>query len=225
MEHSLKNFFFTLWSFTALIVLLGGSSCNETQKAKPEIKKNKNKKKKTLNNEKKEQKKEKLTLDQDEDVDSIAFLDELSSQKASDIETEIKRLIAMLEKEESLSQQQKNTEAYQTILFHQASEYLDQQQKESIAQIAKKVARSAAHGKKIILRGHSDLLETNENESQKLAERRALAVKDELIKLNIPAEKIQVTSVGVNEPIVFGFDRDHQELENQANRRVEILTT
>lgn len=209
---NLSNENLTFLALTAIVLILSGYSCNNN--------KNNSSVKKVQNS----LSQEKQNYSDSEEKDDADFLNDLSAQRSSDIELEIKKLVAMLEKEESLIEKKLPDNKYQTILFKQSSENLSNEQNQEINQIAKKVAKAVKSGKTVELRGHCDIFETDEENAFALAEKRALMVKDELIKQNIPAEKIKISSIGAREPVVFGFNSENQELENLANRRVEVWT-
>ena len=71
---------------------------------------------------------------------------------------------------------------------------------------------------KLLLVGHTDLI-GSENHNQNLSERRANAVKDEMVKSGIPAGRIQIKGEGSDYPLA---SNDQEEEGRELNRRVEF---
>ncbi len=162
--------------------------------------------------------------------EDIAFLDSLNSRKnpaSEDVEEQIKSLLAKLKAEEQLLSNNKDfDQPYQAILFDTASSCVSEDQLQVVQANVSELIEAAKNGEKIIIRGHADMLEHHdEAQITELAKKRADAVKAELISKGVPSETIEVKICGAKEPLVFGFNAEKQELENRANRRVEIWTT
>jgi outer membrane protein OmpA-like peptidoglycan-associated protein len=166
-------------------------------------------------------------LDGDSNIDDVAFLDNLSTEKALRAQQEIARLIAMIEEENrSLSKEQELAEQpYQTVLFEPGSSQLDEEQHFLVGENAQKISEAVKAGRTVIVRGHSDSIESNYSDAEafNLAQMRAETVKNEFVKAGIPEASVEVASIGKEEPIVYNFDKEQQE-RSLPNRRVEILT-
>jgi len=70
---------------------------------------------------------------------------------------------------------------------------------------------------RVIIYGHANSI-AGSDYNDRLADKRANAVKNYLIKKNIPAELMQVTGWGENDPV----DENWTHPGSQRNRRVEI---
>lgn len=227
----------------------------KAKQSKPKSKKKDSSKKNKKDDEKKESKKMKKSYkkdfddddddeDEDEDEDEkeideeeyetfnedIAFLDSLNSRKnpaSEDVEEQIKSLLAKLKAEEQLLSNNKDfDQPYQAIMFDTASSLVSEDQLQMVQANVSELIEAAKNGEKIIIRGHADMLEHHdEAQITELAKKRADAVKAELISKGVPSETIEVKICGAKEPLVFGFNAEKQDLENRANRRVEIWTT
>ena len=176
---------------------------------------------------KKEKSRKYNDFDEDNNVDDVAFLDTLSTEKALQAQQEIARLIAMIEEEnKSLGKEQEFAEQpYQTVLFEPGSAQLDEEQNLLVGENAQKISEAVKAGRTVIVRGHSDSIESNYSDAEafNLAQLRAEAVKQEFVKAGIPETSVEVASIGKGEPIVYNFDKEQQE-RSLPNRRVEILT-
>jgi len=213
----------------AALGIAGFSSC-EKKDGEPVVKERTKSKKTTVNKTKKRVSKAKKADsddDDDDDNDNIAFLDNLSTEKALKAQEEIARLIAMLQEEnKTLIEKQEATEQpYQTVLFEPGSFELGNEQHVLVNSSLEKIVAAAMAGKTIVIRGHSDPLESNYNDAEALAlaQKRAEAVKQEMISAGVPQANIEVAAIGKDELIVYNFDEKQQELSS-PNRRVEILT-
>ncbi len=226
--------------FSGSLVMLGMAGCNEEKKESSnqviQSSKNSHKKDSKKVSSKKKSKKSKavkksskklahLNYNLDDDND-MSFLDNISTEKALKAQEEISKLIAMLEEENKALQPAIPFEKpYQTVLFTESSTSVADVQAEVLAKNTKKALDAAQRGKKFIVRGHSDALESDYNDgiAEELARKRAEGVKNELVASGIPAEDIEISVIGANEPMVFNYDKAQQE-KNVLNRRVEILT-
>jgi len=102
------------------------------------------------------------------------------------------------------------------ILFPTNSSYLNENSSKSIAAVAK-VIREKGIGREVIVEGHSDKTGTSEY-NQWLSEKRAVSVKNQLVKLGIAAGRIKTAGIGDTNPIA-----DNKTKEGRLiNRRVEI---
>jgi outer membrane protein OmpA-like peptidoglycan-associated protein len=166
-------------------------------------------------------------LDDDSDNSDLAFLDGLSTEQALKTQEEITRLIAMIEEENKAlgKEQEASDQPYQTVLFESGVTELGSDQYSLVMANSQKVAEAVKNGKTIVVRGHSDALESNYSEAQafNLSKKRCEFIKDEFVKAGIPESHVEVASIGNLEPIVYNFDKDQPEL-SMPNRRVEILT-
>jgi Outer membrane protein and related peptidoglycan-associated (lipo)proteins len=95
------------------------------------------------------------------------------------------------------------------------SSALTQKNKENIAIFAQTVKNKNYYN--ITVQGHTDSVGTNEY-NQKLSERRAKAVKDELVKNGIDASKIEVIGYGEEKPIA-----DNGTAEGRAKNRRSVI--
>lgn len=107
--------------------------------------------------------------------------------------------------------------AFQNIQFERDSAHLMGGITEAqIVEIAK--GMTAAGTEKFLIEGHTcDLGGDSHNVT--LSQNRALAVKQRLITLGVPAERLQVIGFGEGDPLVGNTD----ETARQQNRRVQIF--
>lgn len=107
--------------------------------------------------------------------------------------------------------------AFQNIQFERDSAHLMGGITEAqIVEIAK--GMTAAGTEKFLIEGHTcDLGGDSHNVT--LSQNRALAVKQRLITLGVPAERLQVIGFGEGDPLVTNTD----ETARQQNRRVQIF--
>jgi outer membrane protein OmpA-like peptidoglycan-associated protein len=102
------------------------------------------------------------------------------------------------------------------ILFPTNSSYLNGNSSKNIADVAKVIAQKG-DGREILVEGHSDKTGTPEYNLW-LSEKRAVSVKNYLVGLGIPAEKIKTAGLGDTQPIA-----DNKTKEGRlTNRRVEV---
>lgn len=243
MSINLKSSVCLIAMFGGLFLLSGFSGCGKESCGKDDSRLNK----KNCKNSKNEDKREKKTtskkkhnskskvekkstyedLDDDSDNSDLAFLDGLSTEQALKTQEEITRLIAMIEEENKAlgREQEASDQPYQTVLFEPGVAELGSDQYSLVMANSKKVAEAVRNGKTIVVRGHSDALESNYSEAQAfdLSKKRCEFIKDEFVKAGIPESNVEVASIGNLEPIVYNFDKDQPEL-SIPNRRVEILT-
>lgn len=102
-----------------------------------------------------------------------------------------------------------------TFYFETAKADLDLETKEEIKQLAQNMG---CEGFRVRLEGHADISgETNNNE--RLGEKRNKAVKDFILSLGIPEDKIDVISYGQTQPAEEGYTPQAYS----KNRRVEVI--
>jgi outer membrane protein OmpA-like peptidoglycan-associated protein len=108
-------------------------------------------------------------------------------------------------------------ESFQNIQFRKDSdELVGSTTFAQLAEIAK--AMQAAGTEKFLVEGHTcDLGGDTHNLS--LSQRRALAVRAELVKAGVPSERLQVIGFGKSDPLVQNTD----EAAREKNRRVQIF--
>lgn len=81
----------------------------------------------------------------------------------------------------------------------------------------------------IVLTGHADRIGRSQY-NQKLSERRAVAVKDYLVKMQLPGERISAVGMGETEPVTQPADCAHLKMPKliaclQPDRRVNVEMT
>jgi len=102
------------------------------------------------------------------------------------------------------------------ILFPINSSYLNENSSNSIAAVAR-VIKEKGIGREVLVEGHSDKTGTSEY-NQWLSEKRAVSVKNQLVKLGIAAGRIKTAGIGDTNPIA-----DNKTKEGRLiNRRVEV---
>lgn len=102
-----------------------------------------------------------------------------------------------------------------TFYFETAKADLDLETKEEIKQLAQNMG---CEGFRVRLEGHTDISgETKTNE--RLGEKRNKAVKDFILSLGIPEDKIDVVSYGETQPAEEGYTPQAYS----KNRRVEVI--
>ncbi|MEJ5961837.1 OmpA family protein [Pedobacter immunditicola] len=102
------------------------------------------------------------------------------------------------------------------ILFPTNSSYLNENSSKNIAAVAR-VITEKGDGREILVEGHSDKTGTSEY-NQWLSEKRAVSVKNQLVKLGIAADRIKTAGIGDTNPIA-----DNKTKEGRLiNRRVEV---
>jgi outer membrane protein OmpA-like peptidoglycan-associated protein len=92
---------------------------------------------------------------------------------------------------------------------------LNQSGKGKVAEVAKLLSQES--GVKVVLQGHTDLV-GGESYNMKLGMDRAEAVRQELVALGTPADRLSTISFGESQPL---FTEDTPEAQ-AANRRVEV---
>lgn len=240
MQDFLNKIIFSITIFSAGMIMLAMAGCDMIKKDKKETSyKPVNTKKETPSKKNKASKKKKSKKNsnikklaflspqaQNNEENDIVFLDNISTEKALKAQEEISKLIAMLEEENKNIQPDLSFEKpYRTVMFNPKSTEIAHNQAEAVKKNTEKALTASKSGKKFILRGHSDAIESDYDDSVALhlAQKRAEAVKEELVQSGIDANNIEIAAIGSTEPLVFNFDKDHQE-KNIANRRVEIIT-
>jgi outer membrane protein OmpA-like peptidoglycan-associated protein len=101
------------------------------------------------------------------------------------------------------------------LYFLEGKDALTPESQQVVQQIFAEIARRPAP--EIVIIGHTDRVGTM-SDNDKLSLQRARKVRDDLIKLGIPADQIQVAGRGEREPLVPTED----EVPEPRNRRVEI---
>jgi outer membrane protein OmpA-like peptidoglycan-associated protein len=137
----------------------------------------------------------------------------LAAEKASKekAEAELSKLAAVKEEERGLV-----VTLSGSILFRSAEATLMSSAQEKLDQVAK--ALLAVRARNIIVEGHTDS-RGSESYNQGLSQRRADAVRDNLVQKGYPADHIQARGKGKGSPIA-----DNASPEGRANnRRVEIV--
>lgn len=102
-----------------------------------------------------------------------------------------------------------------TFYFKPSSADLDLETKEEIKQLAQNMG---CEGFRVRLEGHTDISGTTK-QNQLLGEKRNQAVKNFIISLGVPEEKIDVISYGETQPA----DKDYTPQAYSKNRRVEVV--
>jgi len=102
------------------------------------------------------------------------------------------------------------------ILFPTNSSYLNEKSSTNIAAVAKVITEKGG-GRDILVEGHSDKTGTAEY-NQWLSEKRAVSVKNQLVKLGIAAHKIKTAGIGDTQPIADNSTKEGRLI----NRRVEV---
>lgn len=103
------------------------------------------------------------------------------------------------------------------VFFHYDSDTLDDEARKVLAENA---ALLKANGWTITVEGHCDERGTAEY-NLALGDRRALAARDYLVSLGVPADRLSTVSYGKE----FPFDAGHQESSWALNRRAHFLLT
>lgn len=116
-----------------------------------------------------------------------------------------------------------------TVFFDYQKAEIDEINKEVIENNFKTAKKASEDGKKILIRGHCDPSEPK-NQSFALSFDRARAVKDELVKMGIEPNIIEIVAVGPKEPLSLADEDwpeasslEEPELAFNSNCRAEIL--
>jgi len=83
------------------------------------------------------------------------------------------------------------------------------------------VTEEVGHLKEVIIEGHADYSEGNDNRTLRLSQQRAQSVVDYLIRKGIPKNKISAIGKGKQQPTIIGKEGETEE-GMAKNRRVEI---
>lgn len=102
-----------------------------------------------------------------------------------------------------------------TFYFENVSSELDLETKEEIKQLAQNMGCA---GFRVRLEGHADI-SGFPKKNQTLGEQRTQAVKDFILSLGVPADKIDVISYGDTQPAEKGYTPEAYS----KNRRVEVV--
>lgn len=162
----------------------------------------------------------------------LAYLEQFEKEtleaKAHAAEVEIDRLIALLEEENARinTHRYEPKETFQTMFYDEEATSVDPAQNKAMQDNLDKAVRTTNAGRTLVVRGHADLNENQKNEPRNiaLAQKRALAVKNELIKAGVPEDKVEVASLGASDPLMWGNGKDgHEGAKGAYNRRTEIL--
>lgn len=237
-----------LFASAFCLVMLGMHDCKKDHKNEEvKVHSNKKSKKKNKKNSSKkmevaralpEAKVENMSFFEEEETNIASlqndrFVDEFDEskeleKKALAAEKEIQRLIAMLEEEnKKLKENECFDQPFETVFFDSESRDISSNQLSVMKENKKKALAAAREGRKVVVRGHSDIFEnqSNEVENINLAKKRAEAVKQELIKDGIPEDKIELAAMGTSQPLVIqDLEKQGDDSKNLYNRRVEILT-
>ena len=79
------------------------------------------------------------------------------------------------------------------------------------------VARQVGSGTKLVVEGHADERGTAEY-NRALGERRALACREELVRLGVPADNISTISYGEETPAAAGHDEESWRQDRKSTR-------
>jgi outer membrane protein OmpA-like peptidoglycan-associated protein len=88
------------------------------------------------------------------------------------------------------------------------------------------VNKAVREGKNVVVSGYTCQL-GSDSFNMSLSERRARAVRDEMVRKGIPADKIKIVGFGCERPVVLSDSQDRRQMikELSANRRAEIELT
>lgn len=113
--------------------------------------------------------------------------------------------------------------AFQTVNFDLNRNRIRNDQKQKVAQNIEVAKEAVKKGKKLIVAGHCCPL-GSASYNMSLSERRAKAVRDEMVKKGIPSDEVKILGCGSECPIVLSdaSDRSAKIRELGPNRRAEV---
>lgn len=113
---------------------------------------------------------------------------------------------------------------FKTVQFDLNQNNIKKDQQEFLKENIQAAKAAIAEGKTIVVKGHSCQL-GSPSYNIPLSERRAKAIKTEMVKNGIPSDKIKTIGIGQEMPVVWSEKTDKVELikELAPNRRAEIV--
>jgi len=165
-----------------------------------------------------------------ESVESFAFVDEEEDLDLIKEET-VPEQVALAKEEDwaeedlSLAWEESGIVEieFKTVSFELNRNSISKDQKELVAHNLKAAKEAVDSGKDVIVAGHCCPL-GSASFNMSLSERRAKAVRDEMVKEGIPADHVKILGCGSESPIVLSdaSERDKKIEELAPNRRAEI---
>jgi outer membrane protein OmpA-like peptidoglycan-associated protein len=171
----------------------------------------------------------------DKDVTELAFVD---GKEVADAEDSDEKAISASDSEVSsfddwdddkmsfaFEEEQSVAEGlgFEVVNFDLNKNNIRDDQKVRVAKNVESADKAVKLGKKVIVAGHTcELGAASYNMS--LSERRAKAVRDEMVKKGVPEKKIKILGCGSEVPIVLSDAKDREEKieELSLNRRAEV---
>ena len=170
-------------------------------------------------------------FEDDDAISEFAFIDDDFEDDLVDIDENLidEDLFAEAEFEDEDSFVAWNEEEIQeinfkTVQFDLNKSSINKDQQEFLKENIQAAKAAVAEGKTVVVQGHCCQF-GSPSYNIPLSERRAKAIKTEMVKNGVPADKIKTIGAGQEMPLVWSENTDKQELikELSPNRRAEIV--